>query len=230
MGPQRNSIRLVQRYGYIPRCSYLSVHSHACISASTNHNSRKPAFRWIPFLFLSLPPSVNSLIASPKPRLFALIFAINNYLCPEEGFSSLRGAEPDALSFKEYLEVCLNVPPERITVIRGQHATRSNMISAFQKLERDSRIQPGDPIVIFYAGHGSEAPARETWEAGGPDRKIQMLIPYDCSKNPAHRVPAIPDYTIGALIDRIARVKGDNIVRAFLSPRCSLLIKADRYL
>ncbi|KAF8869466.1 caspase domain-containing protein [Gymnopilus junonius] len=157
----------------------------------------------------STKPDTPRLAFSPKPHLFALIIAINNY---KEGyFRPLRGAEADALSFKDYLETYLQVPREQITVVLGKDATRYNIIRAFKKLETNSRIQPGNPVVIFYAGHGGEARAHESWEAGGSENKIQMLIPYDCSKTPGRQVPPIPDRTIGALIDRIAKAKGDNI-------------------
>ncbi|PPR00906.1 hypothetical protein CVT26_015516 [Gymnopilus dilepis] len=150
-----------------------------------------------------------------RPRLFAVIFAINVYKDPAFRSRSLRGAEADAASFKAYFEEYLQVPSDRIIMILGKEATRAKIIRAFKRLETDDRIQPGDPIFIFFAGHGSKAKAHERWEAGGPGSEIQMLLPYDFSPGPGHQVPGIPDRTIGALIDRIARAKGDNITVVF---------------
>ncbi|KAF8879208.1 caspase domain-containing protein [Gymnopilus junonius] len=158
-------------------------------------------------------PDASSFIRHPQNgplrRLFALIIGINTYKCPS--FRALRGAEPDALAFKDYFERWLGVPTDHIALLLGREATRLNVIQGFKRLAKDHRIQPGDPIVIFFAGHGGEVLPRNGWEAGGKGSKIQMLVPYDCSSEAGQGVPAIPDHTIGALIGQISREKGDNI-------------------
>ena len=69
-----------------------------------------------------------------------------------------------------------------------------------------------DPILFYYAGHGSEIYAPEGWQCGGPGSKVQVLVPQDyCSEN-GLEVPGIPDRTIRFLLDKIAHSKGDNIV------------------
>jgi hypothetical protein len=147
---------------------------------------------------------------SPKPRLFALIIGINYY----DNAQSLRGAVPDALSFKEYLEKRLGVPTQQIHTLLNKSASRTAIIEAFQNLRDDERIQKGDPIFIYYAGHGSELPSQS--EVGS---KVQVLVPQDYCAKPEKKIPAIPDRTIAVLIAQIAEKKGDNIVKSshFLS-------------
>jgi hypothetical protein len=79
-------------------------------------------------------------------------------------------------------------------------------------LASNPKIRHGDQILIFYAFHGSTAPALKGWDAGGP--RVPMLVPYDqlCELD-GKKVPGIPDRTIGALISKIAKEKDNNIVR-----------------
>ncbi|KDR74095.1 hypothetical protein GALMADRAFT_250859 [Galerina marginata CBS 339.88] len=146
-------------------------------------------------------------VASPKPRLFALLIGINFYA----NVRSLRCAVSDALNFKEYLENYLEVPTSQIRTLLNNSASRSAIIEALTGLERDPRIQKGDPIFIFYAGHGSEI----SGPAGDPGAKIQALVPQDYCVNPGQEVPGIPDRTVGVLLSRIAETKGDNITVVF---------------
>lgn len=128
----------------------------------------------------------------------------------------MGGAVPDALAMKRYLEECLKVPESQIRFLCNAEATREEIIQEFNNLVIDQRINPGDPILIFYAGHGGETYAPKGWEAG--DAKIQMLIPYDFTpvdKKKIESIPdrvidGIPDRTVGALLSQIAKKKNDN--------------------
>lgn len=154
--------------------------------------------------------------------MFALIIGINKYQWKED-FGPLRGAVPDGQAFQDYLMKRLRVPKDQISTLFDEKATRSAIIQAFRDLSEDGRINTGDPIFIFYAGHGSQKRPPRDWNE--PNAKIEVIIPYDCTsdKTPAPGyVPPIPDRTIGALIDEIAKKKGDNIVSGLgrpLNPR-----------
>jgi Caspase domain len=103
------------------------------------------------------------------------------------------------------------VPSSQIHNLRDAEATRAAIIGAFCDLRNDSRIQNGDPILIYFAGHGGECDVPAGWAAGGS--KIQMLIPYDFGTEINNcNVHGIPDRTVAALLDRLAKEKGDNIV------------------
>ncbi|KDR74072.1 hypothetical protein GALMADRAFT_227766 [Galerina marginata CBS 339.88] len=116
---------------------------------------------------------------------------------------------------KIYLESNLKVPSNHIRTLYDQQASRTAIIQAFIDLQKDHHIKKGDPILIFYAGHGTEHTAPSGWECGGPNSKIQAIIPQDYSHEEGRWVPVIPDRTLGALINGIAREKGDNITVIF---------------
>jgi hypothetical protein len=95
-----------------------------------------------------------------------------------------------------------------IHTLLNKGATRTAIIKAFLSLRDDERIEEGDPILIYYAGHGAEIPSSE-----GEVGKLHVLLSYDYCEGGENYIPAIPDRTIGALIAQIAEEKGDNIVR-----------------
>jgi hypothetical protein len=126
----------------------------------------------------------------------------------------LKGAVADADSVTEYLEHNLKVQKSHIRNLREAQATRAAIIAGFDAFQTNPDIKRGDPILIYYAGHGGEVAAPPGWEAGRADNITQMLIPYDYQPKPEKpKVYGIPDRTIGILISRIAKAKGDNIVR-----------------
>ena len=125
---------------------------------------------------------------------------------------------------KEYLENALRVDKSHIRNLRDSQATRAAIISEFIALETNPDIKPGDPILIYYAGHGGEATPPTGWEAGGAGSRTQMLIPHDyCTEVDNRKIYGIPDRSVSALITRVAKVKGDNIVSPFtyLKPNSS---------
>jgi len=139
------------------------------------------------------------------PRLFALIIGINVY---QDGtIPDLKGAVPDAEAIRQFIINELDIPESQMTILLNSQATRSAIIEAFKHLAVNPVIQRGDPILIYYAGHGSVATAPENWHT--EDGKIQMLVPVDCGIKDIH---GIPDKTVGSLITKIADNKGDNIV------------------
>lgn len=115
---------------------------------------------------------------------------------------------------ESYLKNSLNVPDDHIRNLRDSRATRSAIIQGFDDLLNDTRIKEGDPIFIYYAGHGGEAMAPPGWEAEG--HKIQLIIPHDTHMESKGKIVAgIPDRTIAALLNKLSKIKGDNIVCKF---------------
>lgn len=146
-----------------------------------------------------------------KKNMFALIIGIDDYA----NCRKLCGAVADAKAVKEYLEGVLRVPEDHIRTLFDHNATRDAIIEAFQDLRSNERIKEGDPIVIFYAGHGAELPAPTLWAPWGAEIRIQSLVPQDCRDS---NILPIPDRTIGALIWDISKAKGNNIVSALPHP------------
>ncbi|PPQ85603.1 hypothetical protein CVT25_012510 [Psilocybe cyanescens] len=138
--------------------------------------------------------------------MFALLVGINEYQSPT-GYLSLRGAEPDACRWRDFLRNHGDLN-SHITLLLGRDATRKNIAKAFKDLANNPLIREGDPIVIFYAGHGGEI-LHQTPDGG--KHWIQMVVPYDYCTERGKEVPCISDMEIGMWIDRIAEKKGDNI-------------------
>ena len=78
----------------------------------------------------------------------------------------------DARAVVAYLENQLSVPQGHVMILKNESATRAAILKIFCSFTNDPRIQHGDPIVIFYAGHGSQAVAPPGWEAGGSKANI----------------------------------------------------------
>ncbi|RXW24459.1 hypothetical protein EST38_g1392 [Candolleomyces aberdarensis] len=153
----------------------------------------------------------------PNPRpppLFALIIGIDDYT-QETGFDRLKGAVHDADSIRNWLNHDLRIPLSQIEYLQDKAATRKAIIGALGGLSTDWRIRRDDPILIYYAGHGTEAPAPKRWHWDSP--KIQMIVPWDFKHpdGPNRVVQAIPDRTLGALLTTIAESKGNNITVIF---------------
>lgn len=152
-------------------------------------------------------PVIETITSNP-PSLFALIIGINEYKDPE--LPNLSGAVGDAKAVKSYLENTLGVPASQIQTLYDSEATRDAIVQALRALRTDPRIENGDPILIFYSGHGGTGNAPVGWEAGSPE--IQILLSHDagCEEN-GRVICGVPDRTMGVLLEQIAKEKGNNI-------------------
>lgn len=168
------------------------------------------------------------------PPLWALIIGIDNYQHSSKTFSKLQGAIRDAGAVNKYLR-SLGVPEGQITNLRDGTATRRGIIKAFEALSDNTEIKSKDAILIYYAGHGGES----------PDKSSQTVIPVDYVPRPSpdHTSPLeehpnsnrtipsegqtdsssegcpIPDRTIAALINSIARKRENNNIVSVLKIR-----------
>ena len=160
------------------------------------------------------------------PRFFALVIGIDNY----PGFPSdvgLEGACNDARNIYEWLsqDVLAGTDDSNIVLLLDKAATREAIIKEITALTHNDKIQPGDPILIYYAGHGSVVKTPAGWShtanGSGGERSgassIEVLLPYDMyTPREAPRdqqVQPIPDTTMNLLLKELAAAKGDNIVR-----------------
>ncbi|KAJ2934575.1 hypothetical protein H1R20_g2531, partial [Candolleomyces eurysporus] len=153
-------------------------------------------------------------MASSGPRLHALIIGIDNYL-EKTGLDKLQGAVADADRIRNWLIDDFNVPASQIQDLRNENATRKAIIWALRDLSTNHKIQRDDPILIYYAGYGSEALAPKRWRWASP--RIQMIVPWDYKHPDGYDrvVWGIPDRTLGVLLGQIAESKGDNITVIF---------------
>ncbi|QRW26009.1 ICE-like protease (caspase) p20 domain protein [Rhizoctonia solani] len=123
--------------------------------------------------------------------------------------------EPDAQQMEMFLVSDLKVPKDHIISLYDRYASRKAIMNAFMMLQKDPRIHEGDPILIFFAGHGGLAEAEPKWRQKYGSSKIQVIFPYDYGlpvSNSNSSVDCIPDVTIAELLNQLAAAKGNNIL------------------
>ncbi|KAJ7123573.1 caspase domain-containing protein [Mycena epipterygia] len=150
-------------------------------------------------------------------KYFLLSIAINEYQSPF--IHNLDGCLEDAAKLQFCLREILGpAPATSIRSLTNAEATRDTIISSFYEHLIDNRdINKDDPIIIYYAGHGSRVPAPQGW--GSPACHVETICPSDESMGPDDDlVPGIPDFTINALLRILAREKGNNIT--FICDSC----------
>ncbi|KIK61890.1 hypothetical protein GYMLUDRAFT_260464 [Collybiopsis luxurians FD-317 M1] len=159
------------------------------------------------------PPQVIKPNETKKSSVWALVIGVNEY----KELVHLTGAVADADDFVDFLTVQMDVPNDHIKNLREKEATRQAITTSIAALAQDDRIENGDAIIIYYAGHGAEARPPPKWDAGGHNARIQMLCAYDFvrAKNDTEDGQGILDITLAALLSRIAKAKGDNITVIF---------------
>ena len=139
-----------------------------------------------------------------------MIIGINKY--KSSRIPNLVGAVPDADAIRDHLQNQLDVPSSQIRNLHNSEATRAAIIDGIKAFSLNDEIKEGDPILIYFAGHGGSADTPKDWEVGSTS-KIELLVPYGHSSleggNPKH---GIPDRTLGALLSQLAIEKGNNIV------------------
>jgi hypothetical protein len=125
-----------------------------------------------------------------------------------------------------FLTTDLEVPSDHIINLRDSDASRERIVKAFEALRDDPRIESGDPILIYYAGHGGLRRAEEEWRLKYGLDDVQVIFPFDYgvqAPGSAKPVNCIPDKTIFGLLNKLAAAKGDNIVSGLSSLRSRLL-------
>jgi len=156
--------------------------------------------------------SLTSNISKPS-SLFALLIGIDEY--KHDSLNNLNASVADAKAVKRYLETSLGVPASQIKALYNHEATRDAIIDNISALKTNPSIYNGDPILIYYSGHGGTVNAPANWEAGGPE--IQILLSHDAlCEDSGREIYGVPDRTMGALLDQLSNEKGNNIVGSFL--------------
>jgi hypothetical protein len=143
------------------------------------------------------------------PSMHALLIGIDDY--PE--VTKLKATLADVSSMREFLIQTLGVPPSQIQTLENDAAKRHGILSGIKRLANSRNgISKGDPILIFFAGHGGTLPKPKNWSANGSE--IQCLLAYDAGYDPLGKTVkgVIPDVTLASLLHNLADTKGDNIV------------------
>lgn len=102
----------------------------------------------------------------------ALVVGIDKYQNPQW---NLQGCTMDAAVMSGMLQDHFGFVGDNIRLVLDERATKSNIVSRLDWLVRDAK--PGDVLVFFYAGHGSQVRDRDGDEL--EDQMDEILCPHD---------------------------------------------------
>jgi hypothetical protein len=102
----------------------------------------------------------------------ALLIGIDRYRAAPT-VPALEGCVNDVRLMRGILEEQFGFPPEQVTLLADEEATRDAILAALDALVAQTRTD--DVVVIHYAGHGSQMTDREGDEASGLDNTIMPV-------------------------------------------------------
>ncbi|KAI0029009.1 hypothetical protein K488DRAFT_89159 [Vararia minispora EC-137] len=91
--------------------------------------------------------------ANVSHNIHALLIGVDNYSSQE--IPSLSGAVADVFSINQFLTGKLATPAKNITILQDAEATHDRILGCIDGLSSSKRINRDDPILIYFAGHGS---------------------------------------------------------------------------
>ena len=169
-----------------------------------------------PCTCVSSSPLSSSFLISAQPiakHTYALIIGISDYQPP---WDRLNASINDALAFRAFLTESLHVPPENIIGLFNANATRAGILSGCYELELISEPAGKDAcIIIYYAGHGSSHVRPPEWRIWESDSEmVEMMCPVDIGTRDwrGRVVEGIPDRTVCHLLNKLSKLRGNNIV------------------
>lgn len=111
------------------------------------------------------------------PARWAVIVGINDYEAfgADEPGGDLRGAEYDALLFRDVLRDKWGYPPDQTLMLLGSEASKDAIRAALTEW-LPLRVIPDDEVVFYFAGHGSQVLDDDGDEPDGLD---ETLCPWD---------------------------------------------------
>ena len=138
--------------------------------------------------------------ATTKPALYALLIGINEY-DPNSGVTSLDGCVNDVKAMNSFLRKHYKdlIPSRGIKKLFNEKATRENIIKAFQS-QLIKKAQPGDTVLLYYAGHGSFNESSEIFKQFDGKGQDETFVCYD-SRLEGHY--DLADKEIAVLLSRV---------------------------
>jgi hypothetical protein len=127
----------------------------------------------------------------------ALLIGINRY----KAVPSLQGSVNDVQTMREILVSRWGFPPDNVTMLLDQAATRSAILAAMRKLVDEAG--PDDVVYLHYSGHGSQVQDLNGDEDDGLD---ETIVPQD------GRTPGVRDIVDDELDAIFAKLRTPNAV------------------
>jgi Caspase domain len=132
-------------------------------------------------------------------KLHALLIAINEYH-PASKVSNLDGCINDLNAMKAFVKTNYEKLSPNIKTLTNAQATREGIIKAFDS-HLIKKAQPGDTVLLFYAGHGSFAKTAEAFVPFDPKAQDETMVCYDSRLPGKHD---LADKELAVLLSRIA--------------------------
>ncbi len=111
----------------------------------------------------------------PNATRRAIIVGINKYQIPG---SNLNGCVNDAKDIYCLLTEQFGFKPENVVLLFDERATTQNIINTL--IEKIANTQPGDELVYYHSGHGTQIPDINSDEDDG---MAECLVSYDFDWN-----------------------------------------------
>ena len=160
------------------------------------------------------------------PNSYALIVGVSDYAnFGAEIGGDLPGARNDARDFRDVLIAQKGFQPDNIHMVLDLEATRTRIVTEF-KSWLPSVVKPGDLVVVFFAGHGSQM-----WDTNGDeeDGLDETICPTDVIKGDTRNdipddelngmLKGIPTDNIVVVLDNCHAGSGTRAVTPFARPR-----------
>ncbi|KAI0744208.1 hypothetical protein C8Q80DRAFT_1220872 [Daedaleopsis nitida] len=144
-------------------------------------------------------------------QVFALLIGIDKY--QSGNIWNLNAAVDDARSIERWLLDDLQVPREHICTLIDAQATKRTIEERFMShFVNNPAIEAGDALILYFAGHGSSIRAPPGWfERARGDVPVLCTYDYDTKLAKGPTCAGISDRSLHAMLDDLARAKGDNI-------------------
>ncbi|PBK88324.1 hypothetical protein ARMGADRAFT_899019, partial [Armillaria gallica] len=161
-------------------------------------------------------------------RIWAVLIGIDGYPT-----YPLCGCVDDTLAMGDYLTKDLGVPRERIQCLLAPtshrnvytnigYPTRANILCLLHSLATNPAIRCGDPIIIYFAGHGTRylwteedvnIESEEEHDAERLQESVEALCPMDRNTFDVSGslVTDITDRELNTILSQIYRTKGNRI-------------------
>ena len=160
------------------------------------------------------------------PTRWALVVGVSDYInFGSEIGGDLPGARNDALGFRDVLVARYGFTDSNIHLVLDRSATRDRIVSELKQW-LPSVVKPGDLVVFFFAGHGSQA-----WDTNGDeeDGLDETICPTDVVKGNSDKdIPddelnqllnGIPTDNVAVVLDNCHAGSGTRAVTPFARPR-----------
>ncbi|KAF5389455.1 hypothetical protein D9757_004258 [Collybiopsis confluens] len=156
---------------------------------------------------------MEPVFAQPSPELVDRpVMDQDHYL--SGNIWNLESCADDAKSIKRWMVDELGVPKQHIAMLLDERATKQNIeVTLNNHLLHNNRIQKGDAILIYFAGHGSTLKAPHDWLLDGPRRcNVEVLCTYDHdTKGVNSRIAGISARAMHTFLHDLSKAKGNNI-------------------